>query len=98
MELINLRVKANWIWSKLADKKYFSIHAKSLDDICSNNQIILKQNQILKIKFAPKSNEELKPLQDQFFNSEINLQVQPDFTIVDCDGFDCKQFTAVSFQ
>lgn len=98
MDFVKLRIKTNWIWSKLGDIKYFSFHARSLDDICFNNKIILKKNQVLKIKFAPKSEEEVNAVKKQFFNSEIELKVDPNFTEVDCDGFTCKQFTALSFQ
>lgn len=98
MDFINLRVKIIWIWSKLGENKFFSFQAKSLDDICFNNQIILKKNQILKLKFQPKSIEDIKSFKDIFFKTDLEAKVQPEFNIVDCDGFTCKQFTAISLK
>jgi len=98
MDFINLRVRIIWIWSKLGENKFFSFQAKSLDDICFNNQIILKKNQILKLKFQPKRVEEVESLKDIFFTPAVEFKVQPEFNIVDCDGFTCKQFTVVSLK
>ena len=98
MDFINLRVKVIWIWSKLGENKFFSFQAKSLEDICFNNQIILKKNQILKLKFQPNSVDEVKSFKDIFFAPELEAKVQPEFSIVDCDGFTCKQFTGISLK
>ena len=95
MDNLIFKVKIIWLWSKLSgENKYFSVQAKSCEDICWQNKIIVKQNQILRVKFNPKSIEEIKPFKDILLDSEIELTTSPEFNIIEADGYTVKQFTA----
>ena len=99
MNAVTFKVKVIWLWTKLnSEKKYFSLQAKSCEDVCSQNQIILKQNQILRVKFSPKTFEEIKPFADILLNSEIVLDVNPEFVLIEDSGYTVKQFTAQSIR
>ena len=93
MEL-TFRVRIIWLWTKLNGEKYFSIQAKSCEDVCAENKIIVKQNQVLRIKFNPKSLEELEPFRNILFQSEIELTTTSDFSLIEAEGYTVKQFIA----
>lgn len=95
MDNLTFKVKVIWLWTKLSgENKYFSVQAKSSEDVCCQNKIIIKQNQILRIKFNPKSAEEIRPFKDILFDSEIELTTTPDFVLIEADGYTVKQFSA----
>lgn len=95
MNTLTFKVKVIWLWTKLSgENKYFSVQAKSSEDVCSENKIIIKQNQILRIKFNPKSVDEVRPFKDILFHSEIELTTTPEFVLIEADGYTVKQFTA----
>ena len=95
MNNLNFRVKVIWLWTKLSgEKKYFSLQAKSSEDVCYQNQIVLKQNQVLRVKFSPAEFEAIKPFADILLNNEIEISVNPEFTLIEADGYTVKQFSA----
>ena len=99
MDSLSFRVKVVWLWTKLSgENKYFSLQVKSCDDVCSNNKIIVKQNQILRVKFNSKTFEEIKPFADILLNSEIEICANPEFVLIEAEGYTVKQFTAKSLK
>ena len=98
MDQLTFRVRVIWLWTKLNGEKYFSIQAKSCEDVCSQNKIIVKQNQVLRIKFNPKSVQELEPFRDILFQSQIELSTTSDFALIEADGYTVKQFDAKSLK
>ena len=98
MDELKFSVRVVWLWTKLSGEKYFSIQAKSCEDVCSQNKIILKQNQVLRIKFNPKTIEELEPFRNILFQSEIQITTTSDFNLIEADGYTVKQFTAKSLK
>ena len=99
MDTISFRVKVVWLWTKLnGENKYFSLQVKSTQDVCAQNKILVKQNQILRVKFNAKTFEEIKPFADILLNSEIEITTNPEFVLIEADGYTVKQFTAKSLQ
>ena len=98
MDQLTFRVRVIWLWTKLNGQKYFSIQAKSCEDVCSQNKVIVKQNQVLRIKFNPQSVEEIEPLRNILFQSEIEVSTTSDFALHEADGYTLKQFTAKSLK
>ena len=97
METISFKVRVIWIWAKLTgENKYFSIQAKSLEDVCHQNKLLIKENHILRVKLGTKSQEEIKRFRDILVTPTIEVTVDSDFALIEADGYSIKQFTANS--
>ena len=97
MENLSFKVRVIWIWAKLTgENKYFSIQAKSLDDVCYQNKLLIKENHILRVKLSTKSLEEIQRFREIFLNPTIEVTVDSDFALIEADGYSIKQFTANS--
>lgn len=74
--------------------KYFSMSVKSQIDLAHESQIIVKKGQKLKIKFIAKSEDDLSNLSELVKNKNICCSINPEYSIVDDNGYEVKCFSA----